>query len=132
MSSLLQIYVFYRPELTGKLWPHGIKILSFWNAKIISTDRAQRVDDKNGVIRLVIFIPRVMVIKMSKMARFMYLQLNIAKISLGKIFKCIWKVLFNPFRKYYGLCSSELPLAKSQHLKILDFDISLLTHQFFW
>ena len=79
-----------------------------WN---ISTNRAQRVDKKIGVIRLVMFAPRVMVIKMWKMAHFTYLLLNTAKISLGKISKCIWKVLFSPFRKYYGLCSSELPIA---------------------
>ena len=36
-----------------------------WN---ISTDRAQWVDEKNGVIRLVMFTPRVIAIKMSKMA----------------------------------------------------------------
>ena len=62
----------------------------------------------------------------------MYLLLNTAKISFGKIFKCIWKVLFSPFRKYYGLCSSELPLAKFQHLKIQDFSISMFNQQFFW
>ena len=37
----------------------------------IPTDRAQKVDKKNGVICLVImFAPAVMVIKMSKMAIF--------------------------------------------------------------
>ena len=100
-----------------------------WN---ISTDRAQRVDEKNQVIRLVIFTPRVMVIRMSKMAHFMYLLLDTAKIrsSLGKIFTCIWKVLFGPFRKYYGLCTSELPLAKFHRLKIEDLGIPLLTPKF--
>ena len=87
---------------------------------------------KMGVIRLVMFSPRIKIIKMSKMAHFMYLLLNTAKISLDKIFKCIWKVLFSSFRKYYGLCSSELPSAKFQHLKIQDFGISLLTRQCFW
>ena len=39
-------------------------------------DRAQKVDEKNGVICLVImFTPRVMVIKMSKMAHFLYFLL---------------------------------------------------------
>ena len=39
----------------------------------MSADRAQRADEKNGVIYLVImFTPRVMVIKMSKMAHFLY------------------------------------------------------------
>ena len=47
-----------------------------WN---ISTNRALSVDEKNGVICLVMVTPRVMVIKMSKMAHFMYLLLNTAK-----------------------------------------------------
>ena len=45
----------------------------------ILTDRAQRVDEKNGFIYLVMFTPRVMVIKMSKMAHFMYFLLDTAK-----------------------------------------------------
>ena len=45
----------------------------------IATDRAQRVDEKNGVIRLVVFTPRLTVIKMSKMACFMYFLLDTAK-----------------------------------------------------
>ena len=45
----------------------------------IATDRAQRVEEKNGVICLVMFTPRFMVIKMSKMARFMYFLLDTAK-----------------------------------------------------
>ena len=39
-------------------------------------DRAQRVDEKNGVIRLVMFTPRVVVIKMSQIAHFMYFLLS--------------------------------------------------------
>ena len=42
-------------------------------------DRAQRVHEKNGVTRLAVFTPRVMVIKMSKMAHFMYFLLDTAK-----------------------------------------------------
>ena len=42
-------------------------------------DRAQKVVVKNGVIRLAMFTPRVMVIKMSKMAHFMYCLLDTAK-----------------------------------------------------
>ena len=38
-----------------------------WN---ISADRAQRVNEKNEVIHLVMFTPRDMVINMSKMAHF--------------------------------------------------------------
>ena len=101
-----------------------------WN---ISTYRAQRVDEKNDVICLVMFTSKVMVIRMSKMAHLMYFLLNTEKNrpSLGKIFKCIWKVLFGPFTKYYGLWSSVLPLANCQHLKIQDFTIPLLTQHFF-
>ena len=101
-----------------------------WN---ISTYRAQRVDEKNDVICLVIFTSKVMVIRMSKMAHLMYFLLNTEKNrpSLGKIFKCIWKVLFDPFTKYYGLWSSDLPLTNCQHLKIQDFTSSLLTFCFF-
>ena len=97
-----------------------------WN---ISTYRAQRVDEKMDVIRLVMFTSKVMVIRMSKMAHLMYFLLNTEKNrpSLGKIFKCIWKVLFGPFTKYYGLWSSDLPLANCQHLKIQDFSGPLLT-----
>ena len=37
----------------------------------ISTHKAQREDEKNDVIRLVMFTPTVMVVRMSKMAHFM-------------------------------------------------------------
>ena len=48
-----------------------------WN---IPTDRAQGVDEKNGVVSLVvIFTPRVMVIEMSKMAHFLHFLLMPAK-----------------------------------------------------
>ena len=54
----------------------GLQMLK-WN---IPTDRAQRVDGKNGVICLVIiFTPQVMVIKMPKMAYFLYFLLMPAK-----------------------------------------------------
>ena len=44
-----------------------------WN---IPTDRAQRVDEKNGVVFLgIMFTLGVMVIKMSKMAYFLYFLL---------------------------------------------------------
>ena len=74
-----------------------------------------------------------MVIRMSKMTYLMYFLLNTEKNrpSLAKIFKCIWKVFFGPFMKYYGLWSSYLPLANCQHLKIQDFNSALLTQNFF-
>ena len=52
--------------------------------------------------------------------------------SLGKIFKCTWKVLFCSYTKYYGLWSSELLLASFQHLKIQDLTSPLLTQSFFF
>ena len=43
-------------------------------------DRAQRVDEENGVICLVImFTSRVMIIRMSKVSNFLYFVLMIAK-----------------------------------------------------
>ena len=101
-----------------------------WN---ISIYRTQRVDEKNDVIYLVIFTSKVMVITMSNMAHLMYFLLITGKNwpSLGKVFKCIWKVLFGPFTKYYGLWSSDLPLANCQHLKIQDFTSPLLNQHFF-
>ena len=67
------------------------------------------------------------------MAHLMYFLLNTEKNrpSLGKIFKCIWKVLFGPFTKYYGLWSSDLT-ANCQNLKIQDFTSPLLTQQFIY
>ena len=48
-----------------------------WNTE---TDKTQKVDEKNGVIYLgIMFTPTVMVIKMSKMAHFLYFQLMTAK-----------------------------------------------------
>ena len=53
--------------------------MQYWN---IPTDIAQRVDGKNVVICLVImFTPRVMVIKWSKMVHFLYFLLMPAKIK---------------------------------------------------
>ena len=65
MSSLTCKCVFYRPELNAKReapWNWIVKVLK-WN---IPMNRAQRVDERNGIICLVImFSPRVMVFKMS-------------------------------------------------------------------
>ena len=120
---------------TRTYWKPGTEILSFELQKgNISVYRTQRAVEKNYVIRLVLFTPKVMVIRMSKMAHFMYFLLNTEKKnrpSLGKIFKCIWKVLLIPFTKYCGLWSSDLPLANCQHLKIQDFTSHLLSKHFF-
>ena len=72
VSSLVCKCVFYGPEINAKgdhmeLNFEGLEIQK-WN---IPTDRAQRFDEKNGVIRLVImFTPKVMVFKTSKIAGF--------------------------------------------------------------
>ena len=47
-----------------------------WN---LSTYRAQRVDEKNDIICLVMFTSKVLVIRMSKMAHLMYFLLNTEK-----------------------------------------------------
>ena len=69
-------HVFYRPELLQRGNPMG---LSFEGIEIqkwdITTDKAQRIDEKNGVICLVfMFTLGVVAIKMSKMAHFLYSQ----------------------------------------------------------
>ena len=56
-----------------------------WN---MPTDRAQRVDEKNGVIYLVaMFAPRVTVIKISHIAHFLYfLVVTAKKLSIALFF----------------------------------------------
>ena len=57
--------------------PNELNFEGLWMQKWnIPTDRAQRVDKNNGVICLVImFAPRVMVIKVSQMSHFLYFLL---------------------------------------------------------
>ena len=73
MPSLACKCVFYRPEHNAKGDPMGLNFegleMQKWNTP---TDRAQRIDEKNGVFCLVMFIPRVTVIKMSQMALFYF------------------------------------------------------------
>ena len=78
VSSLVRKCGFYRPDLTGKWVTHGnkIKLLNFKN---ILTNKAQRVVEENEVICPVIFSPKVMVIKISKMVHFMYFLLDTGK-----------------------------------------------------
>ena len=48
-----------------------------WN---LPTNRTQRIDEKNKIIYLfIMFSPKIMVIKMSKMTRFLYFLLMTAK-----------------------------------------------------
>ena len=95
-----------------------------WN---IPMDRDQNVDDKNGVVRLIMFSAGVMVIKMSKMAHFCIFCWWQQKIShsLDKIFTCIKKILFSFFKKLYRFLDSELPLERCQTFKILSFSVFL-------
>ena len=77
-------------------------------------DVAQRIDDKNGLICVVMFTCGFMVIKMSKLAHSFVFSADNSKKSVtvwAKICKCILKILFTTFRKCYGLLGSELPLA---------------------
>ena len=66
-------------------------------------DRAQRVDEKNGVICLVImFTTGVMTIKMSKMVHFLYFLLMLVKTQsqFGNRY---------PFSTYNMICSQFAP-----------------------
>ena len=60
--------------------------------------RAQRVDEKNDVICLVMYTFKIMVIRMSKMAHLMYFLLNAEKNrpSLGK-----WVRYLNASERFY-------------------------------
>ena len=58
-------------------------------------ERTQRVDEKNGVICLVMFAPGVMVIKMSKMAHFLYFLLITVFFADSVVF-----LMFLPSKDY--------------------------------
>ena len=63
-----------------------------WN---ISRYRAQRVDEKNDVVRLVMFTSKVMAIRMSKMAYLMYFLLNTEKTDP------VWERYLNASERSY-------------------------------
>ena len=119
MSSLVCRRIFYGSEHNAKWEPMNMNFegleIRIWN---ILTDRAQKVDEKNEVTCIAtMFTPRVMVIKMSKMAYFLFFLLTTDKRishSFDKIFQSILKILFRSFRKCYGLWHSELTLARCQ------------------
>ena len=78
-------------------------------------------------------IPELKSLKCQKqqiLCTFCWIEQNISS-NLGKIFKFICKVLFGSFRKYYGLGTSELSLAKFSRLKMQYFGIPLFTEKFF-
>ena len=72
LSPLVCKCVFYRLEYNAKEGPHGIKLWRSSNAEVeLPADRARKADEKNGTFCLVIiFNPRDMVIKMSRVAHF--------------------------------------------------------------
>ena len=81
MASLACICLFYSPGLNAKGDYMKLNFEGFemrkWN---IPTDTAQRVDQKNVVICLIImFTSGVMVIKMSKMAHFLEISADDSK-----------------------------------------------------
>ena len=112
----------------------------------IPTDRAQRVDGKNGVICLVImFTPRVMVIKISKMAHFFYFLLMPLKYQsqFGRNIQCYYKStgsilkyklifsqmieprLFNPFSSkeilllFCNICEPPVPFMYNWYVQLI-------------
>ena len=69
MSSFVRKCEFYRQDLTEKWGTHGTKIFLKCKNRIYQRNAAQRVDEKNGVIRRVLFTTKVMiVVRTSKMA----------------------------------------------------------------
>ena len=102
-----------------------------WN---ISTNKLKELIEKIGLLVWLCLLPAFWSLKYQNwliFCIFCWLQQKIST-SLGKIFRCIWKVLFSSFRKCYGLLGSELPLARCQHLKIQCFGILLLSQHFFF
>ena len=98
---LWHVNMCYRPQYNVKGQPPRNWILEVlklpnWN---IPTDRACKVDEKNAMLT-----SGFMVIKMSKMAPFLYFLLMyfLFSHSVGKIFTCLWKILLSSFRKGYG------------------------------
>ena len=73
------------------------------------------------------FNPRFAVIKMSKMACFLYFLLMASNVSnsLDKIFKCIAseRSYLALLGKRYRLLGSVLPLARCQPIKIKDVSV---------
>ena len=97
----------------------------------IPMDTAQRVDNKNGIICLFTFLlQELWLSKCQKWIFFVFSVDGSISHSLGKIIKCIRKILVSFFRSRYGSFGSELSLARCRPLKIKDFSI-LFTQQSF-
>ena len=91
--------------------------------------------NKIGLCLVSMFTPRVVAIKMPKIAHFFFYfcwwQQKISHVW-EKYFSASERSFLRSFRKCYGLLDSELPLERCQPLIILGFGIFLLTHQFFY
>ena len=82
--------MYFKDQNVMQTATHRTEFWNYWNSKKenIPTDGDQRVDAKNGVIYLIIiFTPRFIVIKMSKMVHFSYFLLMTAEnqSQFGKI-----------------------------------------------
>ena len=132
VSSLVRKCVFYRPELTGKSGSDGTKI-KFLKFKTVMY---QRIELKEYMRKMGSFVQLCLMPESWSLKRqnwldtFFWIQQKISS-SLGKILNWICKVLFDPFRKCYGLCTSGQPLPKFQPLKLEDFSISSFIQKFF-
>ena len=78
---------------------HEIEFRRFWNAEMKY---------------IIMFTPTVMVIKLWKMAIFVFSVDESKKNShgLGKLFKCTWKILMRSLRKWYSKWVLELPFVR--------------------
>ena len=97
---MLSKYVYYRPEHRANGEPLKLNFEGLGKQRWSKpTDRAQRVDEKNVFICLVImFTSWLIVIKMSNNGSFLYFLLTTAeKVShnLGTQFKCTWKLFLS-------------------------------------
>ena len=99
------------PEHNAKIGPHGTEFWNFgmsWNARIKYTNhgRAQRLDEKNEVIYLVImFTSTDMVINMSKMAHFLYFSLIFCSNNKNTV---LVKYLSASERSYWILSENDM------------------------
>ena len=113
VSSLACKCVFYRLEHKAKEVPMDTEIWVSWNSKI------KKTNEQSSKIRWK---------KWCNLSRY---HVYSPIYSLGKFFKCIWKILSSSFRKCYRLLGFEQPFARYYPLKIQKFRISLRTQKFF-
>ena len=79
VSSLACKWAFYRPGYIANGDTYKVEFWRSWNTKM-KLDGAERVNDKKGVICLVImFTSRATIIRMSKMSHFFNFELMMAK-----------------------------------------------------